>query len=260
MRQNGRVIKYIQSTSHRTVAALAAAVALSAVASASAQTIDTNIFGGTNAPNPDSISVTSTVGLGQSTTGAVGPGFNGTISLTLGAITTATESINANSNGSLSLSEVGALGVAGNFSASKSFTGSSFAAGQYYQFTLTRSAASTLNALSAVNIALTTTSNGTTTTVLDTSTGTGLLGAANVLNLFGTSNTATFTFQAPANISTTTPINVAITGGLTASALGSNFVFTGGSLQAVPEPGTVASVSMGAFALVMATLRRRRLS
>ena len=267
MRQDRRVNKQIQLTSHRT-AALAVAVVLSAAASVSAQTIDTNIFGGTNVTDPNnaslqitSVAVSSTVGVGQQNSATVGPNFSAFVSLPLGLNTSLTESINTGDNGSLVVGEnsliagVGA-GLAGNFSATKTFSNATFAAGQYYQLTLTRSENSALSLLSGTDITLST--NG--TTVLNTADPNGLLGVVNVLGLFGTGNTATITFQAPLGVSTSTPITFALTGGVTASALNSNFTFTGASLTAVPEPGTLAAVSAGAFGLAMTTLRRRRQS
>ena len=251
------MIKHNPSKSIRAAAAFAVAAVLAAAASASAQTIDTDIFGGDNGSNPTTLSVASLVGVNQSATGPFGPGFTGTVALDVGAGTTLGERLNVNGNGRFVVGETGLAGLAGTFSATKTFADATFIAGQFYQFTLTRTTASAVNLLSATNVMLTTTSGNTTTTVVDTSTGTGLIGVVNLVNLFGTSNTATFTFQAPANVNATSPITFNINGGLTASALNSTFVFSNASLVAVPEPSTTAATCAGMLGLGMVVFRRR---
>ncbi len=224
-------------------------------------------FRGTNPAGQDSISTTNaTLVAGNGTTGSVGPGFTGNVTLGIGALDTLTETINAGGNATLTARETGqgvinilgnptGAGVGGTFSATKAL-GVSFVPNQAYSFTLTTTTNAALNALSGANVTFTTVDNGTTTNVFNASGGTGLLGLVQVINLFGTGNTATFNFTAPANVDTTVPITVTISGGLSATALGSSFSFTNGTLNAVPEPGTIGAMGVGIVAL--ATLRFRR--
>ena len=230
------------------------AAVLAAAASASAQTINTNIFGGTNAPNPDALSVPGQALNSNNTAGPFGPSYNGTLTIGAGVGATLSETMNPNGNGVYTISNAGLAGVSGSFTSSKSFAGSSFAANQYYQLTLTRSTASAISALSSLNVQLATTNNGNTTVVLDTSTGTG--STLSLLTAFGAGNTATITFLTPSNVPTTSPITVSFSGGVTASVVGSAFAFTGGSLQAVPEPGPCAAVALGTLGLAFVIRRR----
>lgn len=245
------MIKKSYHQSFRAVAAFAVAAVLSAAVSASAQTIDTNIFGGTGTPT--TLSATSVAG-SNFATGPFGPGFTGNLSFGLGALTTLSQSI---SNGTYLISETGLTGLTANFDASKTFADSSLAAGQFYRFTLTNTNVSALNLLSGFNIQVSTGSGANTTVIADTGTGVGLIGVTNVIGLFNSGGVATFTFQAPANLPATS-INVTFSGGLTASALGSTFAFTGASINQVPEPGTYAAVGVGLFALATTMRLRRR--
>ena len=260
-RQSGRVIKHHPSKSYRAVTAFAAAAVLSVAASASAQDLNNNIFGGVNTAGT-TLSVGGGIAVGAQNTGPIGPGFTGNVNLGVGAGTTLTETLNDPVNygpGTLTIAETGAVGVVGGFGATKTFTNDAgFSANQYYRFTLTTTNASTLSLLSGVNIQLTTSANGTTTTVVDTSNGTGTTGTVNLLSLLSANNgTASFTFLTPANVNTTSPITFAISGNVTAGALGNAFSFTGASLQAVPEPGTWAALGLGLCGLVAARMRRR---
>ncbi len=246
--------------------ATAATTFLTAASHADAQMLGQNIFGGTNTA-PTTLSTTNaTLSTGQGTTGLVGPGFTGNVALGVGALDTFTETINANNSGTLTATESGqgitvlgapvGLGVGGTFSATKPLS-VNFLPNQSYSFTLTTTTNSALNLLSGFNVAFTTVDNGVTTNVFSASNGAGLLGIAQVINLFGTGNTATFNFTAPANVDTTVPITFTISGGLTASALGSSFSFTDATLNAVPEPGTFGAMGVGIVGLALLRFRHR---
>ncbi len=251
LRQGGCMNKHHPLKSCRAAAALAAAAVLAVgTATASAQTIDTNIFGG--AGTPASLTATSTANAAFAS-GPFGPNFNGHVSIGLGALTNLTETI---SGGTYSISESGLTGLSGSFDATKTFAGSSLAAGQFYRLTLTTSTVAAVNLLSGFNIQLSTTSNGNTTVVLDTSTGTGLAGVTNLVGLFNTNGVETLTFQAPAGLPAT-PLTVTFSGALTASALGSTIAFTSAAINPVPEPGTWAAIGMGIFGFVVARAYRR---
>lgn len=246
---------------YRAALSIAAAATTFFASHAGAQMLGANIFAGTNGTNPTSISTTNaTVSTGQSNTGPVGPGFVGTVSLGAGAANTLIETVNANNSGTLTAQETSPLpvgvgvGLLGNFSATKAIA-VDFVPNQSYSFTLSTTTNSALNLLSGFNVAFTTVDGGTTTTVYSASGGVGLLSIVQVANLFGTGNTATFNFTAPANVDATVPITITVSGALAASALGSTFTFTNGTLNAVPEPGTVGAMAVGIAAL--ATLRFR---
>ncbi len=246
--------KYHHHT-YRAAFAIAAAATTFLASHASAQMLGMNIFGGTNTPGPTSISTTSAViTVTPPVTGPLGPGFSGTVSLPVGVISTLTETLNVGGNATLTAGETG-VGALGNFSATKALS-VDFVPNQSYSFTLVTTNNAALSLLSGFNVAFTT--NGSTpATVYSASNGTGLLGAAQLLSLFGSGNTATFNFTAPANVDTTAPITVTISGQLAASALGSTFSFTSATLNAVPEPGTVGAMGVGMAGLAMLHFRRR---
>ena len=242
--------KYHRST-YRAAFALAAAATLLLTSRADAQMLGQNIFGGTNTA-ATSLSTTS------GTNGPVGPGFNGIISLSVGVGDTITETINAGNNATFTAGTSGIAGLFGNFSASKPIT-ATFVPNQAYSFTLTSTTNAELNLLSGLDVTFSTVKNGTSTTVYDAANGSGLLGIAQVLNLFGGGNTGTFSFTAPAGVDTSVPITVTVSGQLAIAALNNTFTLSGATLTAVPEPGTVGAMGVGIAAL--ATLRfRRRLS
>ena len=238
---------------YRAALSVATAVtAFMATSRADAQMLGQNIFGGTNTA-PTSISTTSAIlGTGQTNSGPLGPGFTATVSLGAGVISTITETINVGNNGTLTAGQTGVAGLLGSFSASKPIT-PTFLPNQAYSFTLTTTSNAAVNLLSGLDVTFS--AGG--TTVYDASSGNGLLGIAQVLNLFGGGSTATFTFTTPANVNTTQPITVGISGQLAAGALGSTFSLTDGTLTAVPEPGTVGAMGVGIAGLALLRFRHR---
>lgn len=257
--------KYHHHT-HRAAFAIAAAATLLFTSHADAQMLGQNIFGGTN-PGATSVSTpTGTVAVSTvPTTATIGPGFTGTVVLNAGAQDTFTESINAGNNGTLMVQETGqgvlnilnlplGVGVGGSFAATKAIQ-ANFVPNQSYSFTLTTTSAGAVNLLSSFNVQFF--ANPAAPAVFGAATGTGLLGVANVLNLFNNTNTATYTFTAPANVDTTDPITISISGGLTGSVLNNSFSFTNATLNAVPEPGTVGAMGVGIAGLALAHFRRR---
>ena len=224
-----------------------------------------NIFGGSNGTNATTLS-TNDATISASTvpvSGIVGPGFASTVTLNAAALDTLTETINANNSGTLTAREAGSgviglgTGVGGTFTASKTI-GATFVPGQAYAFTLTASNAAAVSLLAGASVTLASQdTSGMALTVYSTPGGTGLLGLANAVNLFGSSNTTTFNFTAPANVSLTAPIMVTVSGGLTASALNSTFTFSSATLNAVPEPGTVGALCVGIGGLALLRFRHR---
>lgn len=256
MGQCRRMTRKHYHPTYRAALSIAAAATTFIASHTSAQMLGMNIFAGTNTPGATSISTTSAVlSVTPPVTGPIGPGFTGTVSLPLGVVDTLTETLNVGGNGTLTASETGVVGVLGSFSATKALP-LTFVPTQAYSFTLTTTNNAAVGLLSGFNVAFTT--NGTTpATIYSASGGTGLLGVAQVLNLFGSGNTATFNFTAPAGVDTTAPITVTISGQLAATALNSTFSFTNGTLDAVPEPGTVGAMGVGIAGLALLRFRHR---
>ena len=240
---------------YRAALSVAAAATAFIASHASAQMLGQNIFGGTNT-GPTSLATTSAIlGTGQTNSGPLGPGFTGTVSLGAGVISTITETDNVANNATFTVGQTGVAGLLGSFSASKPIT-ATFVPNQAYSFTLVTTTNAAVNLLSGLDVTFST--KGTTpATVYDASSGTGLLGIAQVLNLFGGTNAATFTFTAPAGVDTSVPITVTVSGQLAAGALGSTFSLTSGTLVAVPEPGTYGAMGVGICALAMLRFRHR---
>ncbi len=250
---------------YRAAFAIAAAATVFLTSHADAQMLGQNIFGGTNT-SPISVSTpTGTLSASTApTTAQVGPGFTGTVILNAGALDKLTETIDG-AAGTLVATETGpgvlglpvAAGVGGTFVATKTI-GATFVPNQSYSFTLNATTTAELSLLSGLNVMFSTVENGTPTTIYSASGGTGLLGIANTLNLFNGTTTSTFNFMTPAAVTAGSPITVTISGGLTAAALANDtFTFSGATLNAVPEPGTVGAMGVGIAALVALRFRRR---
>lgn len=240
---------------HRAALSIAAAATSFIAAHAGAQMLGQNIFAGANT-GPTSISTTSAlIGAGQTNSGPLGPGFTGSVALGAGVISTITETLNVGNNGTLTAGQTGVAGLLGSFSASKPIS-ATFVPNQAYSFALTTTTNAALNLLSGLDVTFST-AGATPATVYDASNGTGLLGIAQVVNLFGGGNTATFNFTAPAGVDTSAPITVTVSGQLAAAALGSTFSLTDGALTAVPEPGTYGAMGVGICALALLRFRRR---
>ena len=217
------------------------------------QTVIQNIFDGTNGPDTN-LTALATVLAGDTDTGPIGPGWNGTVTLPLGVIFGLSMDLNEGNSGALEISGSGAVGVAGTFSANKTFTSGAFGApfipGELYALELNVDSAATLGVLGSYTVSLAIDGTG-----VSNSTGQGLLGAADVLGLFGGTDTAILYFRAPQTINTQN-LSVSIAGGNVAGIAGSGVTFTNGAIYAVPEPGVTAMA--GVFALGLIASRRRR--
>ena len=209
------------------------------------QVLVTDLFSGTNS---GSTNVAATAGLfaGATTTAAFGPGYTGTATLGGGIVYTLGMDMNASNNGQFDVYGAGVAGVAGTFDATKSFTGVSFATSTTYKLTLQAAAGTNVALLSTLNLKLT--EGG--TTLMDTSTGTGLGGSpVNVVALF-TGTTETFTFTTPSVLNTSLPMVFDINGTSAASLIGGSVTFSGASIAAVPEPSEWALMGLGMVGLL----------
>jgi hypothetical protein len=215
-----------------------------------------DVFAGTNG-SQTSLTASAGVLAGSTSSGNLGGGYGGTVSLPAGLLYATKLDINGGNNGALTFAGTGVLGAAATWSASKTFTGDTFDPGTAYSFTLTRQAGAVLSLLSSFNVAI----YSGTTLVANTATGAGLLGGTlNLLSLFGTSNTASFQFTTGAGISPTQPIEFVFSGATAAGLAGQSLVLSGGSLTqvaAVPEPSTTAFL-LGAGLLGGGVALRRR--
>ena len=209
-----------------------------------------DIFSGTNTPGATAVTANATVMLGDTETATIGPGFATTVSLPLGVLDSLTATINpANAPGTFSLANSGLTGIGGTFSADKLFSTTSLSGGMEYQFQLTKTTATAISLLSALNVTIS--AGG--TPLVNTSNG------GNLLTLFGGGNTATLTFTTPPVLTNNGPLEIAVSGGTTAALLGNSVVFTGASFAAVvPEPGSVAATLVGVSGLMMVRWHRRR--
>ena len=253
---------------HRVALAIGAAVLTLAASHASAQSFGQNLFAGPDTAPSNSVSTTDALlSIGTSKTGLVGPGYSATVMLGAGALDTLTESIDAGGFGTLTALESGVgnplpgptfgLGLGGTFSATKALP-ERFTPNQTYVFTLNTTNNAALNLLTGANITLSTVDGGTTTVVGSLSSGSGLLGIAQVDNLFAGGNMASFLFTAPANVDTSVPITFTVSGALAVGAINNTFTFTSATLALVPEPGTSGAVGIGTAALLLVLRRPRR--
>ncbi len=214
-----------------------------------------NLFSGTNT-GAANVGIDELVALGATQTALVGPGYNATVTLGVGVGASLAVAINNSNDGFFTLTEGGVLGVAGSFSASKTFTdtGTILAPDTTYDIGLVGQSNAALELLTTLNLQITQGS----TLVADTSTGTGLLGIVNVVSLFGSGTTATLQFTTPNVIDTSAPFTLTLSGALPLSALSESIVLTGADLTevTVPEPPGGALLAMGLFLGGVALLRQ----
>ena len=254
-RQDGRMTRITSATSYRAAAACVAAAALSLTATrqaAAQQTVD--LFGGTLG-TPTSLSIG---GIGNnttaSTTGTFGPGFNGTVTLGVGALNTLSEGFGSlGTSNYFTITTTGVAAIAGSTSASKTYTGTTLTPGGTYALTLTRTTGFTVGALSSVNLTL----SANNVPFVNTAPGSGLLGSGtDLLNLFGSNGIASFQFTVPSTA--TGALGLTITSNEPIGAVAGSYQFTAATLsQVVPEPGSVAASLLGAGALTALRFRRR---
>ena len=236
---------------YRAAATIVAAAVLSITTrSASAQqTVD--LFGGTI---PGAVALTlngNGVSLNQQLNGAFGPDFTGTVQFGVASVSVLSEQfVPVGGSNAFQISQTGLVGIGEATSATKVYT-TSLTPGGTYSLTLTRATGFTVGLLSSVNLSLS--AGG--TQFLTTVSNPGLLGAADLLSLFGNNNVATFQFTVPANASGTLGMNITTTE--TASALGGTYTFSSAVINPVPEPGTVVAMLLGATGLMVLRFRRR---
>ncbi len=249
------MIRTSPNLTHRAAALVAAAVLSFTTHHASAQqTVD--LFGGTLGTPAMLSLVGNGVSTNQSTSGAFGPGYNGTASFGVATVSNLTEGFTSlttgpNATNSFYVNQTGILGVAGATTATKTF-GVSLTPGATYALTLTRTTGFTVGLLGSVNVILS--AGG--TPFVNTATNPGALGIADVLSLFGTNNTATFQFTVPSTATGTLGVNLSTTE--TANVLTGTYTFQSATIsQVVPEPRTVVTLLLGAFGLALLRFRHR---
>ena len=243
------MIKRSLNQNYRAAALVGAAVVFSTVTAARVQAQAlTNLFGGTTSSSAATASVT--VLGGNTTSGAVGlgSGYTGTVTIPTGIISSVSETVNtAATPNTLTLSTTGVT-LGATFDASKTFANAGLLPSTEYQLSFTATNSASVNLFSMAGFVLS--SNG--TALANTSTGQGLLGAANVLGILDNGGVATVDFVTPASITAASPLTVDFDGNLAATVgLGATtFQVTGASIsQVVPEPGTLAPACLGLFAV-----------
>ena len=246
------MIHITPATYYRAAAACVAAAALSLTTThhAAAQTVD--LFGGTLG-TPVSLSIG---GIGNNTVGSVngpfGPGFTGTLTEGIGVLNTLSEGFTANGgSNTFTISNSGLATAGGSTLASKTYT-SALSPGGTYALTLTRTTGFTVGLLGSFNLTLS--AGG--TPFLSTTPGSGLLGAGiDLLGLFGSNGVESFQFTVPTNA--TGALGLTLTSTEPVGSLAGSYVFQSATLNAVPEPGSVAASFLGAAGLMALRFRRR---
>jgi MYXO-CTERM domain-containing protein len=203
---------------------------------------------------PASISATSLLAVNGGVTNTVfgTPGYTGNIAVPLGVVDTVTEGFSANgSSNQLTISETGVASAAPTVSATKFFS-NALTPSTTYTFTLTRTSGYTVGLLGSATVSLT--DNG--ANLFTNASGGGLLGAVDVLSLFGSGSTATFSFTTPATLPSTT-LEAVFSDSITASVLGGSVTFSQAQISNVPEPSTAGAALIGLGGLALLRVRRR---
>lgn len=232
--------------------AMGASLLLTLSPSAHGQTLIGNIFEGPNT-GPETLTASSLLVFGDTESGPIGPGWNGTVTLPAGLAYSLTMGINQGGNGQFNVFGSGVAGVAGTFSATKTFSsgelGVPFVAGELYALELEVASGAIVELLGSYNVALTIGGTG-----VNNASGEGLLGVADVLGLFGGTETAVLLFRAPDAISAQ-DLTVNISGGNLANIGAGGLSIGRGTVYAVPEPSGLALLSLGG--LLFASRRRK---
>ncbi|MGJ8656211.1 MAG: PEP-CTERM sorting domain-containing protein [Akkermansiaceae bacterium] len=232
------------------------------VSQASAQVVIENVFdytGGGSAP--DAVEASAVVGLAVTETGNLGDGWDTTVSIPI----TVNYSLSADMPGSGTYTiegDVRALGtaVAGSVTSTRVFDDVQLAAGRVYELTLGVGNSAFVSLLGSTSISLGV-RDGVSGIVSDlgiVTDGHGLLGAVDLLGLFGTGDsTTTVNFDGVA-FDTGDDLVVTLQTGTLASV--NDFVVSFNELSIVdvtpvPEPSSVALLGLGGIALI---LRRRK--
>lgn len=212
-----------------------------------------NAFENGNTTGPG-VTASALLLFGDTTTGSLGSGWNATVDLPLGVVYSLKAQLDQNA---LSVSGSGLAGILGSVDATKTFGGYTLDSGKTYEITISVADASLLSLLGSVDIVVGKDSSGSHTPIVDTSTGTGLLGIVDVLGLFGGTDTATFQFAGSA-FGPGEELYLGLETQTLATVLGEDVRFTQFTLTdvtPVPEP---SSALLGAVGFVGFLLRRRR--
>ena len=246
------MIRTSPHTTHRAAAIVLAAAVLPFLANHARAQQSVDLFGPAVTASSLLTATTGTLALGATQTGTFGPGYAGTVNIGTGVTDTVTERFDPlGTSNSFTISQTGLAAAGTNTSAGKTF-GVSLTPGGTYNLTLTRTTGFTVGLLGNLTFSLT--ENG--TSVLGNTTGQGLLGAVDLLGLFGANGVATFQFTVPATA--TGPLAVNISSTLPVGAANGSYTFATATVnQVVPEPSTVAAMLLGAGGLVTLRFRRR---
>ena len=246
------MIRILPNTTRRAAAVVLAAAVLPFLTNHARAQQSIDLFGPALTASSPLTAATGLAALGATQTGSFGPGYAGTVQIGTGVVDTVTERFDPlGTSNSFTISQTGLAGVGTATAAGKTF-GSSLISGGTYNLTLTRTTGFTAGLLGNLTFSLT--ESG--TSVLGSTTGQGLLGAVDLLGLFGTNGVATFQFTVPANA--TGPLTVNINSTLPVGAGDGSYTFATATVnQVVPEPGTVAAMLLGAGGLVTLRFRRR---
>lgn len=200
-----------------------------------------------------SVTANAVLLFGDTETTVIGPGWNTTVTLPLGLVSSLTATMPG--DGSFTVSGTG-VGVAGTVESSKIFAGQTLLSNTTYQLSYSVSNAAAVSLLSGFNMQIGYNNGITTTILVDTSTGLGLAGGTlNLLGLFDTNGDASFNFTTGTILEPNANLYVRFDAGTLVSALNNNLNFDGASLAVVPEP---SSWLLGTSALGLLCLRRRR--
>ncbi|MBK1830579.1 PEP-CTERM sorting domain-containing protein [Verrucomicrobiaceae bacterium R5-34] len=214
-----------------------------------------------SAPGP--VEATAVVGVNATETGVLGDGWDTSVEIGVGLLYYVAADMPG--DGSFTISNGSNVGIgsvltaATDVDARRVFSNTQLTSDGEYSFSITKSQSGTVNLLADIDIEIGHTDGVTDTVLVDTSTGTGLLGILDLVGLFGGTDTGTFNFDG-ADFGDE-DLYIELRTDTVANALGSSVVFSDLSIERtnpVPEPSSsLFSIVAGGM---MLGYRRRKSS